>query len=136
MDEEQNVCIPEKEKCRYGYAYNQYGDCEIINVLCEDGTLLNETLSKCLPRPTLSLPFLFLGLASLWALAIIIKGREKPIIPQLLLGWNIILQSSSFLLIYLYDQIGLENISKLNTIVIIFIIFENLMMTLWVMNKS
>ena len=98
--------------------------------------MLNETLNKCLPRPTLTLPFLFLGLAALWGIAVLILGREKPIIPQLLLGWNLILQSSSFLLIFLYDRIGVEMISKLNTIVIVFIIFENLMMTLWVMNKS
>ena len=40
----------------------------VLNLQCEDGHVLNETLDKCVVPPGLQLPFLFLGAAALWSM--------------------------------------------------------------------
>lgn len=30
LSSERNVCVKEREDCKYGYAYNDYGECELV----------------------------------------------------------------------------------------------------------
>ena len=67
LSDDQNVCVPENEACKFGYAYNANGECDLEAVACEEGNLLNLVLKTCIPQPGLQLPFLFLAAAGLWS---------------------------------------------------------------------
>lgn len=90
LSEEKNVCVPEKEVCKYGYAYNDVGLCTLVNVLCEDGNILSESLDMCIPQPGLQLPFLFLIAAAAWTAYVYktsVPDRSlEVLLPQILLG--------------------------------------------------
>lgn len=30
ISDERNVCVKEREDCKYGYAYNDFGECELV----------------------------------------------------------------------------------------------------------
>jgi hypothetical protein len=70
--------VKEREDCKYGYAYNDFGECELVAQMCEEGYILNGKLDRCIPVPGPYVPFIFLIAAAgwtAWELWLYKKGR-------------------------------------------------------------
>ena len=141
LSETRNTCIPSNEYCKYGYDYNDYGICELAVAECPEGTVLNEAKDKCVALPGLQIPFLFLGLSLIWTTYVLATSfkRDKSalnIVPQLILGYDVILQFCSIFLIYLCSLIGLDLLSTVNLSILVFVVFENMALTIWIQRRS
>ena len=60
--------MKERDDCKFGYAYNDFGECELVAQVCEEGYILNSGLDRCIPVPGAYVPFLFLILAAAWTI--------------------------------------------------------------------
>jgi len=71
--------VLDREECRYGYAYNDFGECALVVQICNEGYVLNSGLNKCIPVPGFNIPFLFLGLALIWTIYLSVQYRRGKI---------------------------------------------------------
>ena len=79
ISDERNICVKEREDCKYGYEYNDFGECVLVAQVCEPGYVLNAKLNKCIPVPGFYIPFLFLALAAAWTIYLYLQYRKGKI---------------------------------------------------------
>ena len=76
LSNERNICVLDRFNCPYGYAYNDYGECELVAQICKPGYRLNWTKTKCIPVPGAYVPLIFLIACGGWTLYIVLKFRK------------------------------------------------------------
>jgi hypothetical protein len=130
ISEERKICVLDREECPYGYAYNDFGECELVVQICNEGYILNLGLNKCIPVPGFYIPFLFLGLALIWTIYLSIQYRRGKIeggytlLTQILTGLTFIQTFTYYLLLALSIGLGYRMITALHltTLVSMFLI--------------
>lgn len=104
ISKERQICVKDREDCKYGYEYNDYGECILKVQLCEPGYILNNRLNKCIPVPGFYIPLIFLAAALAWTVYLLVLYRKGKIadkymlITQLLVGYTGIQTFTYFLM--------------------------------------
>jgi hypothetical protein len=79
LSDTRNVCVKEREDCRFGYEYNDFGECELKVQMCESGYILNSKLNRCIPVPGAYVPFIFMIAAAIWTVYLLFRYKKGHI---------------------------------------------------------